>query len=655
MKKELWLVLMSVFLALPCPGVADETKTEDDVVLVDDMIVTASRSEQANEKVPAQITVITAEDIKSSGAQSVPDALKHLGGVVVSDLNGNSMYQKVDMGGFGESCDRHVAVLVNGRKLNPIDQSPVNFLSIPIENVEKIELVHGGNSVLYGGDAMGGVINIITKEARDGVHGWLEEGIGSHGTAKGLAGVSFSSGKFAGSIGGGFYDTDGYRDHSDASRQNADATFNYDPSDALGFSLKASTTRADYEYPGGLTKAEMETDRKQADPDFPDDEGESRDDAYILSVKSDWGAFGRVNVDFSYRTDERHDISWGSSFDYDFDTVGVSPQYVLDHSIFGKKNRLTLGFEYYDTGYDALFYHYSDYDHSQDTAGFYIQDEFGILENLILNLGARYEECDTSLKSVMLGTNKDVDEDEWAWNVGLAYVFSPRSKVYVRAYQAYRFPRVDEFMNVSTGAINSELSHETSKGYEAGVRFVGVESRWVADLRLFTFDADDEITWVGSWFAGQNENLNQTRHRGGELNVDFKATRLVTLFAGGGYTDAEVVSGQYYGVDISGNKIPLVPEFKATLGLTLNFDFGLTFRCQYNYLDDRYAGSDFYNSDEKLDQAHTVDVYLAYPYKKVEFFANATNIFNEEYCDGYSGSYYPAAEAVYYGGIRVKF
>ena len=191
-------------------------------------------------------------------------------------------------------------------------------------------------------------------------------------------------------------------------------------------------------------------------------------------------------------------------------------------------------------------------------------------------------------------------------------------------------------MNLTYGTINSDLTHETARGYEAGVRYVGLDTRLAVDFRVFTFDVDDEITWVNIGWSGENQNLNQTRHRGAELTADFKATRRISLFGGLGYTHAQVVSGQYSGADISGNKIPLVPEFKANLGFTFNFDFGLTFRCQYNYLDDRYAGSDFYNSYEKLGSAHTVDLYLSYPYRQVEFFLNATNIFNEEYCDGYS-------------------
>jgi iron complex outermembrane receptor protein len=652
MQKSLWFVILFVLLMLPSAGTAEETK--DNIVLMDDIIVTASRFEQHNERVPAQVTVITAEDIQAGGAQSVPEALRNLGGVIVSDLNGNGFNQTVDMGGFGETAGRHVVVLVNGRKLNPIDQSGINFIAIPIENVAKIEVLHGGNSVLYGGDAMGGVINIITKEAEKGIHGRFEAGVGSYGTAKGTTGISFTSGRFGGTIGGTFYDTDGYRDHSEAERKSANAGFTFDPSDTLGFSFEASTTQADYEYPGSLTLAQMEADRKQANPWYPDDGGESQDDAYVLSMNTDWGEWGLFNFDLSCRDYERQDITWGSSFDYDYITLGANPQYVLDRSVFGKDNRLTLGVEYYDTDYDAKFYNFNVYDHSQDTVGFYLQDEFSLLESLILNFGVRYEEVDTALKYYsQTGTNEDINQDEWAWNVGLAYIFAPKSKVYVRAYQAYRFPKVDEFMRLSDGAVNTNLEHETSRGYEVGARFVALNDRLVADFRLFSFDVDDEITWNA--VAGQNENLDETRHQGGELNINFKTTDLITMFGGFGYTHAELTAGPN-----DGKKIPLVPEFKANLGFALNFDFGLTFRCQYNHLGKRYAGGDSSNVYDKLDSADTVDLYLSYPYKQVEFFLNATNIFNEEYYNGYNygpgfESYYPMPEAVYYGGIRVKF
>ena len=665
MKKFLLpLFALSLWIS-PYFAAALDAQENQQPLIADDVIITGTRLEQQNEKIPVQVTVITAADIKASGAQSIPDALKDLGGVIVTDLNGNGFNQKVDMGGFGETSDRHVAVVVNGRKMNPIDQTNINFLSIPIENVEKIEVLHGGNSVLYGGDAMGGVINIITKEPEEGSHVWGEAAGGSNDTLKGTAGVSFTNDDFDLSAGLVYYETDGYRDRSAADRRSAYAKFTYFATDTLYFNLEANSTQADYEYPGGLTLAAMESNRRQAAN--PQDEGESRDDYIVFSANSDWGLYGALNLNLSLRKYERQDtmVSWNAPawssygyYDYEYSTIGFNPQYVLEQPLFGKDNRLTLGIEVYGTDYDSwngdttAKISINTYDHEQTTTGFYAQEEFSILEDLVLNIGGRYEDFDTTLKS-SLGTDKDINENEWAWNFGLAYAFSAGSKIYTRAYQAYRYPRVDEYMILTSGSVNEDLKHEKSKGYEAGIRFVGMENRLSTNLRFFTFDVDDEITWNNvTW---QNENLDETRHQGGELDIKFQATELLSLFGGFGYTDAEFTAGTN-----DGKRIPLVPEFKSNLGFSLNFACGLTYKFQYNHLGERYAGGDNANTYEKLSSADTVDMYLTYQVNQFEIFLNATNIFNEKYYNGYNygpgyGSYYPMPEAVYYGGVRFRF
>lgn len=656
----LMMVLAGFFLFQTMAFADDDVKNQEALATMDEIVVTGSRQEQTTAKIPAQITVITAEDIKTSGAQSVPDALRNIGGVIVTDLNGNGFNQKIDMGGFGETSDRHVAIVVNGRKINSIDQSNVNFLSIPIENIVKIELFHGGNSVLYGGDAMGGVINIITKDGREGVHGYAEVGIGSFDTTKVTANLSFGNDRFEGNIGAVQYDTKGYRDRSEADRTSVYGKGTFYATDTLAVSLEANTTKAEYQLPGSLTTAQMEQDRKQAVNTA--DEGESKDNYYVLTFESDWKSFGKLDLNLSFRDYNREDdmASWFTYYDYDYDTIGVNPQYVLNNSLSGKDNRLTIGMEMYDTDYDAwsgpsrALVKTNHYYHDQKTLGVYIQDEFNLMQNLLLNIGTRYEDFDTSLRS-SLAQDSDINENEWAWNLGIAYIFKPGSKLYARAFQAFRFPRVDEFMVLSSGTINKDLKHETSRGYEIGARFIGMDNRLAVNARLFTMEVDDEIAWNGIWGpGGQNENLDETRHQGGELNAKFQATDLVSLFGGLGYTNAEFMAGTN-----DGKKIPLVPEFKTNAGFELSFACGFRYRFQYNYLGSRYAGADYSNSVDKLDSAGTVDMYASYTYKKVEFFVNVTNIFNKEYYNGYAGtgwaSFYPMPEAVYYGGVRFKF
>lgn len=624
-------------------------------LIMDEVVITGTRLEQKIENIPAQITVITADDIKASGAQSVPDALRNIAGVTVTDLKGNGFHQKVDMGGFGETSDRHVAIVVNGRKINPIDISGINFLSIPIENIERIEVLHGGNSVLYGGDAMGGVINIITKDAKEGVHGYGEFGAGSFDATKATAGLSYGQERFDAKLGASRYESDGYRDRSKAERTSVYGNISFYATDTLTVSLEANTTDLEYQYPGGLSKAEMDQDRKQAVNH--EDEGESQDYYYVLGLESDWGTLGKLDLNLSYRDYCRDDamISWGGYYSYEYTTIGFNPQYILDRPLFEKDNRLTMGLEMYDTEYDIWQGPAIDRNgriktsHDQINLGFYVQDEFNLMQNLIMNLGVRYEDFDTTL-GLTPTLNKERNENEYAWNLGLAYIFKPGSKVYVRAYQAFRFPKVDEF--IAFGTLNEDLKHETSIGYEVGARFVGMNNKLAMNARLFTFDVEDEIAF--NIDTNLNENLDETRHQGGEFDAKFQATDIINLFGGLGYTNAELTAGAN-----NGKKIPMVPEFKVNMGFELTFACGFTYRLQYNHLGSRYAGSDDENQFGKLSSADTVDMYATYAYKKIEFFVNATNIFNEKYQDGYKRTgwvnLYPMPEAVYYAGVRFRF
>ncbi|MCG8565196.1 MAG: TonB-dependent receptor [Desulfobacterales bacterium] len=654
--KKIMVWAIGVFL-LAGVGVG-QAATETNTVM-DDVVITGNRTKQKTERVPAQITVLTADEIRKSGAQNVPDALRNLGGVVVSDLQGNGLNPRVDMGGFGETGGRHIVVVVNGRKINPIDMSAISFMSIPIENVAKIEVLHGGNSVLYGGDAMGGVINIITKDAQQGVHGNVELGAGSHDTYKESADLNVGMDRFEFNLGGTRYDTQGYRDRSEAHRTSAYGQATFFASDTLSFSLDGNFTDSNYELPGGLTKAQMDENRKQSVN--PADEGESREAYYVFGMESDWGQYGNLNVDLSYRDYTRDSFmaSWGNVYySYEYSTLGFNPQYRLSLPVGNMDNALTMGMEMYKTEYDLwrgsapVQADRTQYFHDRETMGIYVQDELFVWDSLILNLGARYEDFDTSLDSELSSTT-DIDDDEYAWNLGLSYILQPGSKVYARSYRAFRFPKVDEYMTLSSGAINSDLNHEVSQGYETGVRFVGMGGKMEIDARLFLFDVEDEIVYNPA--TSSNENLSETRHQGGEFNIRYQMLDYVGAYAGGGYTDAEISSGNN-----EGKQIPLVPEFKGHAGLDFTFKCGFSYRVQYNYLGSRYAGSDNANQLEKLDSAGTVDMFASYEFKSVEFFLNATNIFNEEYYTGYNygvwgASYYPVPKATYYGGIRYRF
>ena len=147
-----------VGLALMVAGIA-MAETRKDVTL-GEVVVTATRTEQRMQQVPANVTVIDEEDIKNSNAKNVVDVLCTEEGIVVRDLLGNGKTSQVDLRGFGETAPANTLVLVDGRRINEIDLSGVDWMQIPLEQIERIEILRGTGSVLYGDNAVGGVINL---------------------------------------------------------------------------------------------------------------------------------------------------------------------------------------------------------------------------------------------------------------------------------------------------------------------------------------------------------------------------------------------------------------------------------------------------------------------------------------------------------------
>ncbi|HRZ40074.1 MAG TPA: TonB-dependent receptor plug domain-containing protein, partial [Candidatus Omnitrophota bacterium] len=149
-------MIMSILSAFGLPAAAQDME-------LDRIVVTASRIAQMDDQLTSSVSVISEEDIASSSARTVADILQDRLGLNIYDKS-SPKTSLVDIRGFNDTATMNVLVLVNGRKVNSIDLSGADYLQVPLEAVRRIEVVRGAASVLYGDNAVGGVINIITKE-----------------------------------------------------------------------------------------------------------------------------------------------------------------------------------------------------------------------------------------------------------------------------------------------------------------------------------------------------------------------------------------------------------------------------------------------------------------------------------------------------------
>ena len=137
-----------------------------DQIVTDPVIVSTTRFPDHEARSPASISVITREDIERTAAVNIPDILGTLPGVTSTTLYGHEgLDSGIDLRGFGDGGTNNTLILVDGQRLNTIDMSSIQWSTVPLQAIQRIEVIHGAGGVLFGDRASGGVINLITDKS----------------------------------------------------------------------------------------------------------------------------------------------------------------------------------------------------------------------------------------------------------------------------------------------------------------------------------------------------------------------------------------------------------------------------------------------------------------------------------------------------------
>ncbi|MFW5712565.1 MAG: TonB-dependent receptor, partial [Spirochaetota bacterium] len=372
-----------------------------------DVIVTAARTEESELSTPAHITVITAQEIKESGEQSLVGILDTLAGVNFTSYSGPQQAQ-IDMRGFGENSHGRVLVMVDGRRLNSQDMSGIQWLSIPLESIERVEVVHGSNSVMYGNHAVGGVVNIITKDNRERAEFASTVDLGSYFSDKLDNGV-FSSqrirygtkqGATDGAVTFAHSSNEGHRERTESRSVNTLLNGGWDITEILRAEADLGYQWNEYQMPGSLTEADYESDPSQATNDA--DDAEEHDLSTFLSLE--WFPFynTEVSLDGGYRY-QAQAYDTPSDFtphytDRVYHTLEASPKVVVESSGSFIPLRIISGIDVYQSSQKIVEFSDKDRTNKNFTSelslmayGAYLKPIAELSEQTTLEAGIRYE------------------------------------------------------------------------------------------------------------------------------------------------------------------------------------------------------------------------------------------------------------------------
>jgi iron complex outermembrane receptor protein len=522
-----------------------------------EVVVTASRFPESADALPYGVSVITAQEIASSGASSVSEAIVRVLGVPGHlDTSGGNNYS-LDIRGFGAASLSNQVVMVDGRRLNEQDLSGADLGAVPIASVQRIEVIRGSAGVVYGEGATGGVI-LVTTKAGKGVErsnsAVLSAATGSFGLSQFQANATLASGGFSVDVNASDRKSNGHRENFASQSNTLGATAQWS-NDWLRLGAQSASSQLHSGFPGALTAAKYEANPQQANSlvDYGDSKNEKMG-VFAEVLVGDW----QLGLDVgtrSKKSDAYYGPSYSSSLSVDASSTNLRARH--DYKNETLANTLTLGV---DRGAWKSVDAYLAKAQS-DSNAVYVTDELGYLATgTRLSVGLRDEKLKKSKDSATMS----LDESQTAWHLGVTQDVLKGVQAYGRAGQSFRLANVDEINFIAPGAA---LKAQTSKDFELGTRWQHDAGR--VELRWYRSDVNNEIGYdstapnAGSWNGmGANVNFDPTRRQGLELEARQTLNPQTTMRLNAASRKASFVAGQY-----AGKTVALVPSNTLALGL----------------------------------------------------------------------------------------
>lgn len=628
---------------------SNETKLET-------VTISANPIETDEKKATFATEIYTKKDIEQSKSKDIYDFLASQTSVNVMPNFGNKFSQSLDIRGYGiENGYQNIAVVVNGRRLNNIDMVPQLLSSIPLESIEKIEILKGSGSVKYGDGANAGVISITTDKKNSN---YLKVYLGNNTSKDGAASFGYGNEYIIANAYVDYNSTDGsIKDNRGNSDENNIRNMNFSvvftPIEELELSLSRTYSNMTTNYARPISLKQY-----NEDPNRTSGFNKQYFSSYVTTAGARYDFNQNFFIDATF-SDEDKISKFGTSPDTQYDYKSFASTFNYRSDIF-KGTAGVDGFKG-DRFNFASSFGTPENTTSKNNLAMFTSLEINPIDDLTFSAGARKEKVEYKYEP-QNGMDLNQKDRLNAYDFGVNYALTQNQSIFANYNRGFQAPDIDRFFSTdwTTMATTFNGFIEPAKVNTYTLGYNNFQENNKLKIALFRANLKNEIYFynTGNWMIpSYNTNIDKSHKYGLEVYDKFLINENLYTSLNYSYIKAKIDRENEGNGVYDGKDLPGVSKHNLTLGLGYDFYKFSTF-LSHSYKSSAYAINDFKNDFKQKQEAyHSTDFSVSFKHKELEIFGKIQNLFDQK--NGLwvqDDSIYPVNfERTFFAGMKVSF
>ncbi len=601
--------------------------------------VSATKTKTTIDEIGSPVYIMDRKDIERSEGRNIDEVLIKVPGVFTEDRYHNET-NVVSFRGVGlhTHVTRGILVLVDGVSLTEA-MGRTDWEGVDLQNAEKVEVLKGPVSALYGPNGITGVINVVSRQPEEGIHGNIRADYGTYNSYNLSGDINGGKNGFRYIVKGKYYNTDGYQDRSgyNSARAGLKVSQQFKKAGKLQFSM--DYIKSEMELPGTLDSTQFYNQENVSSNLFAgyDREFLRSDLVYTKSLGENIdlfanGYFRRKNSSGFY-SDSRY-------AEDELNTYGGEFRSLFNNKLLGKKNSFIVGMSLLnESGLNSSYLRndssgvigrmYSNGESNYNMLGAYVEDVFSVTKKLSITVGVRFDMVNYEWNNYLKDTTNTTDISSFSPKFGFAYNPNKNLTIFGNIARGFNPPQISQLFVGSSysGLPNPDLDPEYLDNYELGVRG-SIKKKLAYQVSFFMMDFTNQITTEIIPEVDPNTpvyvNIGKTRHMGVEAALEYHFNKQFNIYGNYSYLDARFNDDAEY----NDNLLRKAPHNMFNTGIRYTFKFKLGIALDYKFVDKYYMDNQEVNEYEGYS---TVNLKLMYRWKGFKMSLAVNNLLNSNY------------------------